>query len=165
MKVQSIIYFSLFLNIIAVGQSPKEAPLPPKFDNMEAAISMNHFPSPVYASKDDTQSKYSYFWKHTTSFLSPTEPLDIQECGAYIYYNNQWNLRVTHGKKKCSNLFDCKKGKIKAGQPYTFKDNWRTDNQLIGGWAMWYIIGKTNSNQLVYGTGKLNTVGQLFPKK
>lgn len=51
---------------------------------------------------------------------------------------------------------------MKAGQPYTFKDNWRTDNSLRGGWAMWYFIGKTSTNQMVYGVGKLHTIGAII---
>ena len=30
-------------------------------------------------------------------------------------------------------LFDCPKARLKKGQPYTFKDNWRRDKELRGG--------------------------------
>ncbi|MEM6806675.1 MAG: hypothetical protein AAF696_35065, partial [Bacteroidota bacterium] len=137
------------------------APLPDKFEGLEAFLTVDNFPNPVLASTDPDEPG-TYFWKHTTTLFSPTEDITIEEGGAYLFYNNQWNLRVAMTAKKFSKLYDIPKGKMKAGQPYCFVDNWRTDSRLYGGWAMWYVIGKTTSGKRVYGVGKLDTVGKLY---
>ena len=149
--------------ISAISQTPQHAPLPEKFENLHRGLILNHFPSPVYASSDPSQQEYQYFWKHTTSVLSTDSDIEIIECGAYIFYNQQWNLRVTYSPKDFADLFDCPNAVIKQGQPYTFKDNWRTDNRLAGGWAMWYVIGKNKEGNKVLGYEKLETVGALAP--
>lgn len=159
------IVLSLCCCIIAfqlAAQSPEDAPLPERFQNLDASLLVNHFPSPLYATTDP-DSKFDYQWKHTTSVMSPAEDVQITSCGAYIFYNDQWNLRVEFDVKDFSKLFDCKKGYMKKGQPYTFKDNWRTQNSLSGGWAMWFFIGKTTTGKEVYGVGKLETIGELYP--
>ena len=154
-----IILIILPLSIFA--QDPQTAPLPEKFDEMEALLNVAHFPSPVLASTDPDEPD-TYFWKHNTSLMSQTEDVEILEGGAYIFYNNQWNLRVAMSAKDFCKLYNIPKGKMKAGQPYTFVDNWRRDTRLVGGWAMWYVIGKTASGKKVYGVGKLDTVGKLY---
>lgn len=142
-----------------IAQTALDAPLPERFNNLKEVLLVNHFPNPVYATTDQ-DSDFQYQWKHTTSVLSVQEAIQIESCGAYIFYNNQWNLRVDYEPKECAKLFDCPKAHMKKGQPYTFKDNWRTDNALRGGWAMWYFIGKTDSGEQVYGVGKIETVGE-----
>ncbi len=153
--------FCHFSCLLCVAQTPLDAPLPNRFDGLQPYLQINHFPTPVYATTDK-DVKAQYQWKHTTSVLSPAQNIQIDACGAYIFYNKQWNLRVNYDTKQCAKLFDCKKGKMKKGQPYTFKDNWRTDNRLYGGWAMWYFIGTSETGEKVYGVGKLDTVGELF---
>ena len=155
-----IILFFLFYNSV-FSQTPLDAPLPDKFEGLTNALEVNHFPTTVYAS-EDADEKSKYLWKHTTSVMSNQSNIQIIECGAYIFYNNQWNLRVDMSIKDFSKLFDCKKGKMKKGQPYTFKDNWRHDNRLIGGWAMWYFIGINEAGEKVFGIGKLETVGKMI---
>ena len=144
------------------GQSAETAPLPSRFDGLKADLIVQHFPSPVYASRDKDNKNYEYFWKHTTSVLSPKSDVEVVNCGAYIFYNDQWNERVTFGTKEFAKTFNCKNGRLKQGQPYTFPDNWRTDNRLQGGWAMWWVIGKNATGEMVYGVGKLLTVGEVL---
>lgn len=144
-----------------LGQSPQEAPLPEKFKGLEPLIVVDHFPSPVYASKDSNEPN-TYFWKHTTTLFSSNEDITVQEGGAYIFYNQQWNLRVTYNQKEFCEFFNISKYVMKAGEPYTFIENWRRDSRLIGGWAMWYVIGDTASGKRVYGIGKLDTAGSLY---
>ncbi len=157
-----IIIFQLFLSILSFAQSPADAPLPEKFSGMEPRVLINHFPATVYASEDPDSKDFKYFWKHNTAVLASQSNVEVIECGAYIFYNNQWNLRVSYDTKTFTKLFNCPEGKMKHGQPYTFSDNWRTDNRLFGGWAMWYIIGTDEFGQQVYGVGKLETVGTLY---
>lgn len=145
-----------------MAQVPPQADLPTKFDASTAALLVNHFPATVFATTDEDIKDYQYCWKHTTSVLSPTQDIQIEECGAYIYYNDQWNLRVSYTPKQFAKLFDCRKGKMKKGQPYTFKDNWRTDNALRAGWAMWYFIGTNATGERVHGIGKIFTAGEVY---
>ena len=159
-----ILFFSFFLllNLQLDAQTPLDAPLPDALQSLPKAIEVNHFPATVYASTDEERPDFSYFWKHNTSVLSSKSDLQIIECGAYIFYNNQWNLRVKYDSKQFEDLFNCPKGNMKQGQPYTFVDNWRTDKRLMGGWAMWYFIGNTASGEKVMGYGKLETAGEMI---
>jgi len=160
MKKQWLFLMFLSLSTLTFCQSPQVAPLPSKFDSLKATLLVNNFPTTIYASQDaDEKSKYQ--WKHTTSVMSINSDIQITDFGAYIFYNKQWNLRVSMGKKDFSKRFGGKKGKMKKGQPYTFKDNWRHDNRLLGGWAMWYFIGTNDKGETVYGVGKIETVGEL----
>lgn len=163
MKLSLITILAAGLSIGSLAaQSPQDAPLPEPLQELEAALVASHFPNPVYATTDDRQKDFLYFWKHNTTVLSPAEDVQIEECGAYLFYNNQWNLRIRYGSKDFASLFNCPRGKMKKGQPYTFPDNWRTDNRLSGGWAMWYFIGTTASGKRVCGYEKLDTVGAVY---
>ncbi|MEM6700156.1 MAG: hypothetical protein AAF599_17260 [Bacteroidota bacterium] len=160
MKQIFLFSLTLFTTQFTFSQTALDAPLPERFDGLKEVLLINHFPNPVYATTDE-DSEFQYLWKHTTSVLSVETAVQIESCGAYIFYNNQWNLRVDYQPKDCAKLFDCPKAKMKKGQPYTFKDNWRTDNALRGGWAMWYFIGRTDTGEQVYGVGKIDTVGEV----
>lgn len=153
--------FLLACGILSAQSGPAIGELPERFDTLAAVIIVNHFPSPVYASTPANQ-KFKYYWKHTTSVFSPEVEITIDAFGAYIYYNDQWNLRAAYDRKQFSKWFDCKNGILIPGQPYTFPQNWRTDNRLNGGWAMWYFIGSAPDGKKVYGLGKLHTVGTTY---
>ncbi len=150
--------FCLFLK----GQTPPEASLPTPLAKLPRELVIHHFPSPTYASEEPDQKKYRYFWKHLTTVLSPSEAVEVTECGAYIFYDGQWNLRVQHTPMEFARLFHCPKAKLTPGQPYTFPENWRTDNRLQGGWALWYVIGIAESGRKVCGFGILETAGELL---
>ncbi len=139
----------------------EEATLPEKLAKLPQKLQVDHYPSPVLASVDPKEPG-TFFWKHNSAILSPKENATIIEGGAYIFVNNKWSHRVTYPSKVFSKLFKVKKGIMKAGQPYTFVDNWRRDYRLIGGWAMWYVIAELPSGERVCGIGKLDTVGQLY---
>lgn len=144
------------------AQIPEYGPLPKKFGNLPQELSVNHYPNPLLASTDESQKEFKYFWKHTTSVVSLYEDVEISEFGAYIYYNNQWNERVSLKPKDFEKMFNCPGAVLKKGEPYTFPDNWRKESELRGGWAMWYFIGKNESGKKVAGTGKLYTVGGTY---
>lgn len=164
MKKWNLFIICLLGCLVLAAQTPEEtAPLPTKLAELRPAIQVQHFPSPVLASQDVDQPGF-YFWKHNTTIFSPASDIQIVEGGAYIYYNDQWNHRITYSKKEFAKLFGVPKGKMKAGEPYTFVENWRKDSRLYGGWAMWYLIGELPSGERVCGIGKLDTVGELYPK-
>lgn len=160
MKTQLI---AIFLGLTCAGwaQSPEDAMLPTKFDSISEGLQLVHFPDPVLASQDSDRPDI-FLWKHNSTIFSPTQNVEIIEGGAYIFYNNQWNLRVRYDKSEFASLFQVPEAVMKAGQPYTFIDNWRTDTRLFGGWAMWYVIGLRSDGETVYGVGKLETVGALY---
>ncbi|NNE10025.1 MAG: YceI family protein [Gemmatimonadetes bacterium] len=145
-----------------VYSTPGDVPLPPeKFAGMRRALVFNHFPNPVSASTDPDQPGFN-FWKHNTAIMSETDDVTLEEAGSYIYYNDQWNLRVTFTPEEFAGMFACPNALMKAGQPYTWADNWRTDERLYGGWACYYAIGVTASGERVYGTGPLETTGFYY---
>lgn len=160
MKKGIFLLVSLLIASSIFSQTALDAPLPDKFKGLKNALLVSHFPAIVYASEDADEKK-AYQWKHTTSVMSTQSAIQVTECGAYIFYNQQWNLRVSMTTKDFSKLFNCKKGKMKKGQPYTFKDNWRHDNQLRSGWAIWYFIGINEAGETVYGVGKLEMTNEL----
>lgn len=143
------------------GQKVLEAPLPEKFTGLEETIQVSHFPSPVYASEDPETENGVYFWKHNTAVLA-SENIEIEEIGAYLYYNDQWNLRASYTPKDFKKWFNCPGAFMKKGEPYTFTDNWRRDSRLYGGWAMWYFIGQNETGKRVYGVGKLYTSDKII---
>ena len=160
MKKEIIFLLMVFFAVRLAAQTPQTAPLPERFDGLKESLLVNHFPNPVHPTTDD-DSKYNYLWKHTTSVMSLEDEIQIEACGAYLFYNDQWNLRVNYPVKDFAKLFDCKKGVMKKGQPYTFKDNWRSSDSLFGGWAMWYFIGTNEAGEKVFGIGRIDTTDQL----
>ncbi len=118
----TILLTSLLYYQLAMAQNPETDTLPSKFDGLEQLIQVQHFPNPVYVSIEENEEGL-FFWKHTTSLLSIKENIKVLEGGAFIYYNNQWYLRVAMGAKEFCKLYDIKNRIMKAGQPYTFKDN------------------------------------------
>lgn len=161
MKKLGIGIIYLLFTFLLNGQAPLDAPLPEKFDNLKEIILVDNFPNPLKASKDPDDSD-SYYWKHNTTLLSTNENITIEEGGAYLFYNKRWNLRVAYKPKQFSKFFHIPKKRMKKGEPYTFVKNWRKDATLYGGWAMWYVIGTTDSGERVFGVGRLDTVGELY---
>ena len=151
---------NLLCIFLANAQTPLDAPLPEKFKDLTEIVLVDNFPNPVKATTYENEPN-KFFWKHTTTLLSLNENINIEEGGAYLFYNNQWNLRVAYKPKEFAKLFHIPKGEMKKGEPYTFVKNWRVGPELFGGWAMWYIIGRTDSGKQVFGVGRLDTVGEV----
>ena len=138
--------------------TPTNEPLPEKLQNLKQAIQVNNFPKTV----DAVKIKDDYYWKHTTSILCKDSAITILEYGAYLFYNNTWNLRKSYPLKTLDKSFGTKKQKLLQAQPYTWTNNWRVGNKLYGGWAMWYFIGKTATGELVCGYEKIHTTNTLL---
>ncbi len=155
----SLLLFAVFL-INSQGKAPDE--LPKKLQLLKEDLLVNHFPSSIYACTDEDVKKYRFFWKHNTAVLALDSEVKIDSFGAYIYYDSGWHPRVEYDRKEFAKRFDCPKGILKKGQPYTFANNWRTDNQLTGGWALWYFIGKNEAGQRVCGSALVETKAALF---
>lgn len=159
-KLEIAITYLLFTFQLS-AQTALDAPLPERFDGLKEIILVDNFPNPVKATTYQEEPG-RFFWKHTTTLLSTNENITIEEGGAFLFYNKQWNLRVAYKPKQFSKLFNIPKNRMKKGEPYTFVENWRVGSELFGGWAMWYVIGTTDSGERVFGVGRLDTVGEVY---
>ena len=132
--------------------------IPDKLDTLPRQIEVMHFPK----INDPIQIEDEYYWKHMTSILSKTSEITIIEYGAYIYYNDTWNLRQSYDLKDLDKTFGTRKQRMLQAQPYTWTNNWRVGPQLFGGWALWYFIGQTPDGQIVCGYEKIHTTSNLI---
>jgi hypothetical protein len=62
-------------------------------------------------------------------------------------------------------LFGIKDLTMMQGEPYVFKDNWRKDEKLFGGWALWYVMGETEDGELVCGYARVHTTDKVLNEK
>jgi hypothetical protein len=138
--------------------NPTNKPLPEKLQKLRKAIDVIQFPE----ENDPIKIGDTYYWKHATGILCKESAITITEYGAYIYYNDTWNLRKIYPLKELDKLFNTKKQKLLQGQPYIWANNWRTDGRMFGGWALWYFIGETKNGETVCGYKKLNTTNNLL---
>ena len=140
---------------------PTGAPIPEKLQGLRNVIDVQHFPK----HNDPIKEGDTYYWKHSTSILCKEDAITITEYGAFLYYNDQWNLRRSYPLKELDKTFGTKKRQLKQGEPYTWVKNWRTDNRLFGGWAMWYFIGTTSDGEVVCGYETIETTNRLLIQK
>lgn len=138
--------------------TPTNEPLPEKLQNLRPIIEVHHFPKEVHPIK----IKNEYYWKHNTAILCLESDIIIIEYGAYIFYNDTWNLRKSYPLKELDSSFGTKNQLVLQAQPYTYTNNWRSGTQLFGGWALWYFIGKTSKGETVCGFEKINTTDKLL---
>jgi len=161
--MKTIIAFVLFLSTLTsfsqvVYGTPVNDELPKKLKSLRKAIEVSNFPKKI----DPIKIGKRYYWKHNTAILCKESEITITEYGAYLFYNNKWNLRQSYSIQELDKNFDTKSGKLEQSEPYTWIKNWRTDNRLYGGWAMWYFIGKTNKGETVCGYDKIETTTNLL---
>ncbi len=137
---------------------PTNEPLPEKLQNLSVEIEVMHFPK----ENDPIKIKRKYYWKHATAILSKKSDIKIVEFGAYLFYNQQWNLRKSYDLKDLDKNFGTKKQILRQGQPYVWANNWRIGDQLFGGWAMWYFIGTNDKGDTICGYETINTTSNLL---
>ena len=154
--------FLLFFSHCVFAQlnygTPKNDQLPEKLNGLRKIISVHNLPKKI----DPIKIENRYYWKHNTSIFCTETKIEIIEYGAYLFYNNKWNLRKSYALKEFNKNFGTKKGQLKRAEPYTWIKNWRTDSRLFGGWAMWYFIGKTANGETVCGYEKIETTSHLL---
>ena len=161
--MKTIILFLIVSFQFGFGQSnygtpTNNTPLPKKFKDLRVAIDVKHFPK----ENDPVKIKNAYYWKHATAILCKEAEITITEYGAFLFYNEKWNLRKTYALKELDKTFGTKKQLMLQGQPYVWANNWRIDNKLFGGWAMWYFIGTTKKGETVCGYETINTTSNLL---
>lgn len=163
MKTIILIITIITANLISAQTKygiPINEELPDKLKKIRRAIEVNNFPKNIDAIKIENR----YYWKHNTAILCKESEIKIIEYGAYLFYNNQWNLRKSYPIKELNKNFGTKKEILQRSQPYTWINNWRSDNSLFGGWAMWYFIGVTTKGETVCGYQKIQTTDKLLNK-
>ncbi len=143
------------------GTPSEDEPLPEKLQGLRRAIEVAHFPK----KNDPVNIEGTYYWKHATSILSKESEIKVIEYGAYIYYNDQWNLRRTYPNKDLDKTFGTKKQKMLQAHPYTWTENWRVGDALFGGWALWYFIGTTPDGETVCGYETIDTTSNVLITK
>lgn len=143
------------------GTPGTDTPLPEILNGLRKAIDVEHLPKINHPIQIDK----TYYWKHATAILSQESPVTIIEFGAYLYYNDQWNLRQKYPLKDLGRFFGLKNKTLLQAQPYVWTENWRTGDQLFGGWAMWYFIGLTPEGEKVCGYQTIHTTDQLLTSK
>ncbi len=164
--MKSICFLMLLLSTsILIAQSnygtPTNEPLPEKIQTPRRCIEVLHFPKENDPIKIDNR----YYWKHLTSILCKESDITITEYGAYLFYNGQWNLRKIYALEELDKTFGTKKQRMEQAEPYTWSKNYRIGDQLFGGWALWYFIGKTPSGEIVCGYETINTTSNLLTSK
>lgn len=156
--LSAFILCSLILNAQRDYGVPIHDELPKKLKELRRAIEVVNFPKQI----DPVKIKDQYYWKHNTAILCKESEIQIIEYGAYLFYNNQWNLRRSYPLKELHKSFGIKKQVMKQAQPYTWVNNWRVDTNLYAGWAMWYFIGVTKDGEKVCGYQKIETTNKLL---
>ncbi|MCA0132539.1 hypothetical protein [Winogradskyella alexanderae] len=141
------------------GTPPKDA-IPEKLKNLKVEIEVVHFPK----ENDPIKIDDIYYWKHSTAIMCKEREIKIIEYGAYLYYNDKWNLRKSYPLKDLDKTFGTINQTMLQAQPYVWVKNWRTDKNLYGGWAMWYFIGVDNKGITVCGYETVNTTNRLLNK-
>ncbi|WP_394748901.1 hypothetical protein [Spongiimicrobium salis] len=140
--------------------TPPADTYPKKLVQLPRIIEVNHFPK----INDPIKIKNRYYWKHATAILCKSDEIKIIEYGAYLYYNDQWNLRKSYPLKELDKSFGTRKQRLNQAEPYTWVNNWRIDEKLFGGWALWYFIGTTAEGILVCGYESIYTTANLLNK-
>lgn len=155
----------LFSTSLLLAQSdygtPTNEPLPEKIQNLRRAIDVLHFPKENDPIKIDNR----YHWIHATSILCKESNITITEYGAYIFYSGQWNLRQVYPLDEIDKTFGTDNQEMNQAEPYTWPKNSRIGDQLFGGWALWYFIGKTPSGEVICGYETINTTSNLLTSK
>lgn len=153
-----IFFISQMLSAQIDYGTPTHADIPKKLQHLKVAIEVMHFPK----TNDPIKIGDKYYWKHATGILSKNHEITITEYGAYLFYNNKWNLRKSYPLKSLDKDFGTKKQVLHQGQPYVWVKNWRVDNKLFAGWAMWYFIGTTTKGETVCGYETINTTNNIL---
>lgn len=138
--------------------TPGENQIPEKLKHIKRAILVQNFPK----ENDPVKIGETYYWKHATSILNKDSDLTIIEYGAYLFYNDTWNLRKSYPLKELDKTFGTKNQFVSQSEPYTWTKNYRTDKKLFGGWALWYFIGETPSGEMVCGYDTIHTTTNLL---
>lgn len=165
--------FAFFIVAVSCNLSAQEAwpdktrVLPQLLRKVPVAIYIQHGPNPNYPELNNTgrNPDSKYVWKHETTMCSPTKDLKVIKAGSFIWYDSTgWKENVIYNRKEFANRFECPKGILKAGECFTFKENYRWGSNLYGGDALWYVLAKDDEGNIYKGMGLLETESELLKK-
>ena len=154
----SILLFAHFVFCQADYGTPPAELVPEVLEGKRRVIEVMHFPKINDPIKIDDR----YYWKHATAILCKESEITIIEYGAYLFYNNTWNLRKKYPLKQLDKTFGTSNEIMEQAHPYTWTENWRVDSRLFGGWALWYFLGKTKEGEIVCGYETIHTTSNLL---
>jgi len=138
--------------------------LPDLLRKVPVAIQMWHTNNPNYPEKAagivETDAKY--VWRHSTSVTSMDSDLQVLSAGSFIWYSREgWQKNLVYSKEEFSKYFQCPGGVLKKGKTYTFEQNFRFDNQLYGGDALWYVIAEDPNGKRYKGMAIIETESEV----
>ena len=146
------------------GWKDKTRILPDELREIPVEIFISHSPNPNYPILNDSTGivKNKYLWKHSTFVKSIEKDLEIVKAGSYVWFSEKgWFDNMQFDTKMFSEKFNCKKGLLKKGVTYSYKENYRLGNSLFGGDALWYIIAKDKDGKLYKGIGLIETEAKI----
>ncbi len=169
MKIIVLLIFTFVsASLIAQDWTDKTRALPDELRKVPVAMYIIHGPNPNYpelTTKDD-RSGFKYVWRHSTSVYSPDKDLKVIKAGSFIWYNEEgWKRNVDYSRRDFAKVFNCPKGRIKAGETYTFEKNYRWGNNLYGGDALWFVIAEDKDGNIYKGMALLETESELLNTK
>lgn len=135
--------------------------MPQRLKGLPKVLEVVHFPNPVKAVQNPSNMRAEFVWKHNTTVMAGEE-VEVEECGAFLWTGTEWKLRIVYSRKEFARLFDCSRGRLLPGQPYSFVNNWRTSNGLQAGTALWYFIGRRINGERVMGAAEVMTLSEIL---
>ncbi|RSK46857.1 hypothetical protein [Hymenobacter rigui] len=147
-------------NIPATAWSNPRRVLPDKLREVPVGLTLWHTPNPNYP-EPNPDKPGAFLWKHSTFLRSEVGPMEVVECGSFIWYDaTGWKQNMVETPAEFAELFRCPGGRLQPGVTYSFAKNYRyADNarQLYGGDALWYILARDAAGRLYKGLGLLET--------
>lgn len=133
--------------------------LPAKLRGLPTGLTLTHTPGLVRPQPDPTHPG-TYAWKHRTSVRADVATLRIVECGSFIWVDSTgWRPNLHETPTEFARLFACPGGRLRRGQTYTFRRNYRfaPASQLYGGDALWYVLARDAQGHLYKGWSVVET--------
>lgn len=141
--------------------------LPDLLRNIPTGINISHSPTPVWPELNTDTVNYpgQYVWKHLTTVSTQLGQLQVIAAGSYIWWKDKgWTANIKLDTKDFEELFNCPAGQLKPNRTYTFLKNYRHEDGLYAGDAIWFVLAKAKNGQLYKGIALVETEGELKPK-
>ncbi len=133
--------------------------LPALLRGVPVGLSLVHTPGLVVPQPDSSQPG-TFAWKHSTTVRAEVADLQVVACGSFIWYDaSGWHANLHETPAEFAQLFDCPGGRLRKGQAYTFRRNYRyaPASQLYGGDALWYVLAQDAQGRLYKGWAVVET--------
>lgn len=173
MQIRNIIRIFVLLALPLMGKAQQawtdhSRVLPDKLRGLPTGIQIVHSPTPVYPELNRDTADYPgrYIWKHLTTVTSSERTLTVIEAGSFIWRGDKgWSANIHLDNAGFARGFDCHGGILKKGRSYTFVKNWRFEDAIYAGDALWFVIAKDEGGHLFKGIAIVETEGTLKSTK